>query len=496
VTGERERPFAWAISLAVAACVSTACGRANGTAPLGSGSVTLRVGVPVQATGPTNGLRQIAQNMAIESLAFLSNDGRPHPLLAKDWQVSADGLALTVSLRSGVAFHDGTPVTSAIVAASVRQALASVMGPAFNDVQDVTAPNDSQVVVRLRQRSPFLLEALEVPVSKPGAPLTGTGPFIVSDPASPTELRANRQYYLGAPSVDRILFQSFPTVRSAWAELLRDQVDMLYEVSVDSLDSLEAATNVATFTSPLHYQYAVILNSDSPALRSKEVRRALNMAVDRDALVRSVLRGHGTASSGPVWPHNFASRDDWPTLKYNPQEAAKSIAQATKGGGRLHFTCLVRPNDVEERLALLLKQQLDAVGIDMSIQETAMDRALDALRHRTFDALLGQSPNGPTLLRSYRSWHSGGIMNADSLTIDTALDQIRNAASEDDYKKAVSSFQQAAVDDPPAIFLAWIERTRVVSKRFVVPKGDTGRDILSTLRLWKPATDQRVANRN
>ncbi len=483
MAGERERPFAWAFCLAVAACLSTACGRAGGTAPLGSGPVTLRVS-------------QIAQNIAVESLAFLSDDGRPHPLLAQDWQVGADGLSLTVNLRSGVTFHDGTPVTSAIVAASVKQALTSVMGPAFEDVQDVTAPSNSQVVVRLRQRSPFLLEALEVPVPKPGASLIGTGPFIVSDPKSPTELRANRQYYLGAPSIDRILVQTFPSVRSAWAEMLRDQLDMLYEVSVDSLDSLEAATSVAVFTSPLHRQYVVVLNSDTPALRSKEVRRALNMAVDRDVLVRSVLRGHGIASSGPVWPHNFASRDDWPTLKYDPQVAAQTIVRATKGGNRVRFTCLVRPNDIDERVALLLKQQLDAVGVDMSIEEAAMDRIIGSFNRHQFDAILLFSPNGPTLLRSYRAWHSGGPMNAGSPTVDAALEQIRSSASEADYKRTVGLYQQAAVDDPPAIFLAWLERTRVVSRRFIVPPGDAGRDILSTLRLWKPGTDQRLANRN
>jgi peptide/nickel transport system substrate-binding protein len=454
------------------------------------------VGVAQVASGPSNGLNQIAQNMAVEQLAFLSDDGRPHPLLAKDWQISGDGLSLTVNLRSGVAFHDGTPVTSAIVAASLRQRLTSVMGPAFKDVQDVTAASDSQVVVRLRRRSPFLLEALEVPVAKPEAPLTGTGPFIVSDPTSPTELVANRKYYLGTPSIDRIVVQTFPSVRTAWAEMLRDQLDMLYEVSVDSLDSLEAATNVAIFASPQHYQYAVVLNSDSPALRSKDIRRALNMAVDRAALVRSVLRGHGIESSGPVWPHNFASREDWPTLKYDPQAAAKAISLATKGGSRVRFTCLVRPNDLEERVALLLKQQLDAVGVEMSIEEAAMDRIIDSFNRHHFDAVLLTSPNGPTLLRSYRAWHSGGPMNARSPTVDAALDQIQSATSEDAYKRAVSAFQQAAVDDPPAIFLAWIERTRVVSRRFTVPPGDAGRDILSTLRLWKPTTDHRVASRN
>ena len=45
------------------------------------------------------------------------------------------------------------------------------------------------------------------------------------------------------------------------------------------------------------------------------------------------------------------------------------------------------------------------------------------------------------------------------------------------------------IDDPPAIFLAWSERARAVSKRFVVPDAEPGRDILSTLRFWKPAED-------
>jgi len=87
-------------------------------------------------------------------------------------------------------------------------------------------------------------------------------------------------------------------------------------------------------------------------------------------------------------------------------------------------------------------------------------------------------------------------MNARSPAVDAALDQIQSATSEEDYKRAVSSFQQAAVEDPPAIFLAWLERTRVVSKRFTVPPGEAGRDILSTLRLWKPTADRRAVNRN
>jgi len=64
---------------------------------------------------------------------------------------------------------------------------------------------------------------------------------------------------------------------------------------------------------------------------------------------------------------------------------------------------------------------------------------------------------------------------------------VRYAASDDDNLNGITAFQQAVDDDPPAIFLAWMERARAVSKRFVVPAAEPGRDVLSTLRLWKPS---------
>jgi hypothetical protein len=68
---------------------------------------------------------------------------------------------------------------------------------------------------------------------------------------------------------------------------------------------------------------------------------------------------------------------------------------------------------------------------------------------------------------------------------DDALDAIRHAKSDDEYAAGVRGFQQAILDDPPAIFLAWDERARAVSRRFEVP-AEPGVDILGTLRSWRP----------
>jgi hypothetical protein len=80
-------------------------------------------------------------------------------------------------------------------------------------------------------------------------------------------------------------------------------------------------------------------------------------------------------------------------------------------------------------------------------------------------------------------------------TVDAALSRAREATNEAEFRAAVTAVQQAFVDDPPALLVAWGERARAVSRRFTVPP-ESGRDILATLRLWTPSNDQQVASRN
>ena len=251
-----------------------------------------------------------------------------------------------------------------------------------------------------------LLDSLETPSPNP-VRLVGTGPLVV-DPKSPTELVANTHYVLGPPGVDRIVLQAFPSVRAAWAELLRDRLDVLYEVGLDALDSLETSTRVEVFTHTRHYQYIIVLNTESDVFRSKDVRRAVNMAVDRNAVVRDALNGHGVASSGPVWPQNYGFRPDLPKFEFDAQQAAAILSRgrARTKDATVHFTCLVPPDTVNERLALVVKKQLEAVGVEMVVEEAPMDRIYEALKNRRFEAALADGIGGPTLLRPYQVWHS------------------------------------------------------------------------------------------
>jgi peptide/nickel transport system substrate-binding protein len=461
----------------------------------------LRVGVgQLPATNPLSGVRQITQILTVQGLARPGEDGRMQPVLGESWTWSPDGRLLTVQLRPDVKFHDGSPLDAAAAAAQLPDALRTVMGPVFREVDHVRATGSSTVEIGYHHASPLLIEALEAPIRKRGAPSVATGPF-KPDPQSPGQLDANRAFYLGPPVIDRVTVQTFPSVRAAWAELLRNGIDMLYEVGPDALDSLEKSSVVSVFTFTRPYQHVIVLNTRAPSLTSADRRRALNLAIDREAFVQNALNGHGVPSSGPIWPKYWAFQEEGATRAlFDPRGAAKAFGvTVSKDGaaGQFRFSCLVPPDSVNERIALELKRQLATVRVDMVVEEVPPDQLIQRVAEGRYEAALFEIMSGPSLFRPYLQWHTGSPLNdakLGSAVIDAALDRVAAAPSESEYRAAVARLQQAFNDDPPGIFLAWSVRARAVSTRFAIPE-EPGRDVLATLRLWKPSTEERAGRR-
>src|SRR5262245_56981850 len=300
--------------LAGAHCVS-----APPTRPRVPASTTLRVGGSQMLLG-----RQFIENLTLEGLTKISSNGRVKMWLAEDVTTSADGLLITVTTRPNVLFHDGSPVTTDIIASTLYETFAE-SSFTRGDIEAIVPVADSRIEIRLRHPSRFVSESLEESIRKPGAREIGTGPFAAVDSEAEAAVRANPHYYLGQPALDRIVVSMYPTVRSAWAEILRDNLDMVYEVGVNALDSLELSDRIRVFSYTRNYQYVIFFNINTPALRSPDVRRALNAAVDRSAFIRDALNGNGLESTGPVWPRNWAVEGDLKPLPFDPSNAAKIL---------------------------------------------------------------------------------------------------------------------------------------------------------------------------
>jgi peptide/nickel transport system substrate-binding protein len=470
------------VAVVLAAWIGVA-GCSQAPAPAKSSTpATLTVGFGLTTgTGAQAGMRQAALNIALEGMVAFGSDGRPQPWLADSWRTSSDGLTWHLSLRRGVKFHDGKAVDAAVIRDILLARLPGYLGTAFGDIRSISASGDHEIEVSLERRSTFLLEGLGLPIQLPGAATAGTGPFL-TDPSAGDDIQmiANDGYHGGRPLIDRIVLRPYSSVRAAWADLLRGRVDMLYDVGVDAIDLLQPSRNTIVYRFERPYSLLVILNTQRAPLKDAAVRRALNAGIDREAIVQNALRGYGSPQDGPVWPHHWAYNPELPRFQYHPRAVPNTR-------GRTSFR-LLYAEPSHERLALLLQRQLQEIGVDVTLETLELDQALAKVQKGDFDAFLADAGQGPVLLRPYLFWKSGSPVNwgqYSNAEVDQALDDIRAAASDDEYRRAVAEFQRAIVDDPPAIFLAWSERARAVSTRFDVPV-EAGRDILSTLRLWRP----------
>jgi peptide/nickel transport system substrate-binding protein len=453
-------------------------------------------------------MQQASRLVSSEGLTTLSRDGRIVARLAESWTTSADGLNWTFRLRPNAFFHDGSPVDSSAVKGSLERSLAGIdrdLSPGLGDISSIETPSSHELIIRMRERSTFLLDALSVAINKVTAGSTvGAGPYM-SGKSIDGEIRmeAFSRYYGGTPQIQSVVWKAYPTVRTAWAGMMRGEVDFLYEVGQDAREFIEGEASTTVFPFSRQYAYGVIFNSRRDFFKDRRVRRALNHAVNRSALVQSAFGGHARPTDIPSWPEHWAFDSSVPRMEYDPAKALALLEAANvtsfkvmpgRAPARIHFTCLFPENlPLWERIALVVQRDLSDIGIDMELQSVPIAQFNQRLVAGDFDTVLLEIVVGNSASRPYTFWHGASKQNVwgySSPTVDSALDTLRRASDEQEYRQAFRQFQLATGDDPPAVFLALSETTRAVSKRFEVV-APAGSDILPTIADWRLADGTR-----
>jgi peptide/nickel transport system substrate-binding protein len=243
------------------------------------------------------------------------------------------------------------------------------------------------------------------------------------------------------------------------------------------------------------------LNSKAAPLRVPAVRRALNLAVDRDAIVQDVLSGAGSAAYGPLWSEYWAFDDAITPPPFDRARASSLLDEAgfpvRPGGGdapaaRFRLTCLVLENfSLLERLALHIQKDLFNVGVDLRFRVVSAQEFNTLIAAGEFDAVLLDMVSGPTPGRLSLFWGSTGAYNVFGYTnaeVDRLFEVLRTTPNEAAVRSAVGRLQRVLLDDPPALFLAWNERARAIRREFVFPE-EPGVDPVFSLWNWRRRGD-------
>jgi len=441
------------------------------------------------------------------------------PHLALSWESSPDGRTWIFNLRRDVKFHDGAELT----AEDVRFTFDKILDPSINSpyittfksFKTVNVKDRYTVEIELKNPSPSLPFYLDVGILPKhllvGKDLRtaelnyhpiGTGPFkIESWSKDEIILKANEDYFEGRPYLNRVTAKFFKDQRVSWAELMRGTVDCVFLASSKNYGVIEGISEFKVYSFLVPYYDILTLNESNISLFQKEVRRALNYAVDKESIITRVLRGKGQVSSGTIFPQSWAYNKAIEPYPYNPKKAAKLLENAgwmdtngnhilDKDGKELEFVLLiVDGDDVARGCALQIQQQLLDIGIRMKVKilpfPTMYERYLST---KKFDAslltILSDTPD-----RNYTWWHSsqinGGfnVFSYKNEKVDDLLDRGRITLDREERKKIYHRFQREIHDDPPGIFLFWRDYLIGIHKRFrgvrLSPAG-----ILSNIHEW------------
>jgi peptide/nickel transport system substrate-binding protein len=457
--------------------------------------------------------RVLLSNLYSEPLVALDWVGRPSGRLAEAWEWQDEGRTLVLRLRENIKFHDGTPVDSdSVVAALQRNSRAMVDQPIhtrrFAHVTSIEAADPRTITIRLSQPDAFLIDELfDVTIVSEHDRQIGTGPFrIVS--REPARVERFEDYYRGMPIVRTITITPFDTQRSAWAALMRGDIDIVQEVDRDAVEFIEGSTQVRTYSSLRPYYIAFVFNLHHPALGNVEVRQAISEAVNRDEIIRDALRGYAEPAVDPIWPAHWAYRGATRTHIHNPAVARDRLdraglpvsrADGTAMPSRMKLTCLFSDSEPQfERIALMLQRQLARVGIDLELRGVPITQAVEQAGTGEFETLLVPIQSGRSLSTTYAFWRSprdeGALLNSGYAGADEILDHLRTVRSDGEIRAAVADLQQRFYEDAPAVFIAWQQTTRAVDARIDVSEGAEP-DVFTNIWRWRPAAAPKQAGR-
>lgn len=418
-------------------------------------------------------------------------DGRVTPKLVTSWSWEDGGRTLRLGLKRGAILHDGTPLSAPIVAEFIGRLLpargrSGAWG--LGSVTAISAEGNDSVVMRLSAPDMFLLAALsDIRIVHPENADIGTGPFRLLTRRPQVHATRFEDYHNGLSPLGGIRIIPYETQRAAWAALLRNEVEVVQEVSRETVEFMAGSSDVRTFSSLQPFYLALLFNQRHPALRHVEVRRALIEALDRQEIVERALRGRARVAEAPIWPFHWAYTAPAERYTHSPEAAGRRLdaagfhepAHGPAGKLRTRFSirCLVNSEDPEyERVALLLQRQLFNIGVDLQVQLLPFGDLTERMGRGDFDTLLVRANASRTLERTYHFWRSadGGTREPGQVSgyagADPVLDQLRRANSDVEISKTVAALAERFYEDAPAAFLAWLEVTRAVSARFAVPQ--------------------------
>lgn len=431
------------------------------------------------------------------ALIWIDKDFNIKPSLAESWTISSDALVYTFKLRSGVTWHDGKPFSSADVKYTFEEILGKFHPRStalIKRMKSIETPDANTVVITLNAAyAPLLLQMniFEAPIlakhvyegqgevtKNPAnqSPI-GTGPFkfVEWTKGASIKLVRNENYWdKGKPYLDNIVFSIIPQAANRSTAMETGEADYLVNFYVALTDAKRLSANTKLVTERGHSFpaiYFMMMNTLTKALSTKEARKALAFAIDRDRIITQANDGIGRPARGPFGDgFPWLLNPDVDYAKMYPRDVAKAKtlldsagvaagADGSRGKLRLVVNAARAPFVTA---AQIIKENLKEIGFDVEIQtlETSVmnqkvytDRDFD-LTLQSFvssgDPAIGYHRLYITTKPGTNSTNATGYSNA---KVDELLTKAAITPNQSDRAAIYRELQTILADDLPTLVL-------------------------------------------
>ena len=451
--------------------------------------------------------------LIFNGLTRLDEQGEVEPDLASRWTVSPDGLTYLFHLRRDVRWSDSEPFD----ADDVLFTVGLMQDPEFAGVpylgdlwRTVRAEKVDDYTIRFRLEEPLPtfadfttigilpkhvlgdVSAHDLLTHPFNVQPIGTGPFLLESISSDRALLIPNPRYVSSPGrnvrreqpyLASIEFRFYPTYERLLTAYQNDEIQGISYVPPHVFPEAAQRSSLNLFNARLSAYQMVYLNlqdtEGSPFFQDARVRRALLLALDRQALIDEALHGHGMVASGPIRPWSWAYDTELPAVESDPAQAEALLTEANwvdsdgdgirdKNGHPLQFTLLTGDDPIFIDLGQAMADQWATFGISVQVESLGAGLS-DHLRTRDFQAVLVE------LLLSgdpdpYPLWHQtqigvgqnyGGWDNREA---SEALEQARHLTDQDQRRPYYVQFQRIFAKETPALIIAYPAYTYAIDE--------------------------------
>lgn len=341
------------------------------------------------------GVQQDVASLLYEPLFQLNGKFQPEPVLCESYAWDETGRICTLTLRQGVSFHDGSPLTARDAAATLQRAAASDRyGYRLRGMASAAASRSGDLVITLSAPNQGFLSLLDIPIAKSGAERqlipVGTGPYLFISGAEGDYLQANGEWWQGKP----LPVQTIPLVDTKDRDTARylfssRQIELL---TVDPTDSMASATGqrqtASRATSILQY---IGFNTASPVFGDPAVREAFSRGVPRGSTAEAQLAGMALDAQFPVSPlSDLYPKDLERTYSRDGAMTALTAAGQNTGEEKI-LTLLVNEEDMFRRTsAQYIAENLTMLDWNITVRTLPWEEYLAALESGDFDLYYGE----------------------------------------------------------------------------------------------------------